>query len=169
MSLDNINISPYLVKELYGDFLINDSVMLAENKEVGTEENVIKFLGKNEKNILVVVAEKDHVFLTEEELAFLMNVLNACAVTIQDSALVNCSSRDEKMYDKLMLQFTPEYIIFAGAKPSSLGFPIEINNYRVQKYNNVNYLCSPALQKISADKEEKKLLWNALKTLFSIG
>ena len=97
-----------------------------------------------------------------------MNILNACKVTMADAALVNSYSNENVVYDKLIKIFTPSTILFIGTEPQSLGFPVQIPMYQVQAYNKQQYLCAPSLQTLSADKEEKKQLWVALKKIFSI-
>ena len=185
MSLDDIKLSPFLVKKLYEKAMIDSS--FAESKTVAdetilkVEENFlnkddsphndvtsIKYLGKNSKNILVLINEPNHAFLGDDELSFLMNVLNACNITMADAALVNTNKDDTVNYEKLMHQFTPEVILFLGTEPQLLGFPVQIPLYQVQKYNKQQYLCAPSLQKLSTDKEEKKQLWLCLKKIFSI-
>ena len=176
MSLDDIKFSPFLVKKLYEKTLIDSSfanpkkvedhaisptekISLKKDKE--SENNfgdTIKYLGKNEKNILILVNEPDHAFLGDDELSFLMNVLSACSVSMVDVAVVNSHNDETVKHKKLVHQFSPSVIIFLGTEPQLLGFPIQIPVYQVQQYNKQQYLCAPSLQKLSIDKEEKKQL-----------
>jgi hypothetical protein len=186
MSLDDIKLSPFLVKKLYENSLVEDAPTLtsigntqkakdenlpiSENKSItikGNFEN-IKFLGKNVKNILIVVDEKEHAFLGDDELSFLMNILNACSVSMQDVALVNASNNNEVIYGNLNAQFEPRIVMFLGTEPQLLNFPVQIPQYKIQAYNNQQYLCAPSLQKLASDKEEKKKLWMVLKVMFGI-
>ena len=181
MSLDNIKLSPFLVKKLYEKTLVVSSFANNENKknadvaidksDVSTtsdSEDVINYLGKNGKHILILVSEKEHKFLGDDELSFLMNILNACNITMADAALVNVYNDENVVYEKLTKTFEPTTILFLGTEPQALGFPVQIPMYQVQAYNKQQYLCAPSLQKLSADKEEKKQLWLALKKIFSI-
>ncbi|MFN0081684.1 MAG: hypothetical protein ACKVOM_04130 [Ferruginibacter sp.] len=146
-----------------------DSVVREDLKE--TENNIqhqIKYLGKNGKNILVLVNEKDHIFLEDDELSFLMKVLSACGINMADVALVNIFTDSNISNQTLTNQFAPAIILFIGTEPQAIGFPIQIPMYQVQSYNKQQYLCTPSLQKLAGDKEEKKLLWNTLKKIFSI-
>ncbi len=168
MSLDNIKISPFLVKELYPYSLIDTWVK--KNGQLLKKENTtdIKFLGANEKNILILVYEKTQLFLGDADLSFLMNILSACSITMKDIALVNCNTADEAFYEKLIKAFAPDVVLFLGTLPQELGFPVQIPNYQVQQYNNQQYLCAPALQILAGDKEQKKQLWLSLKKIFCI-
>jgi hypothetical protein len=186
MSLDDIKLSPFLVKKLYENSLIDDGISSApignakvakdENLGIAEKENVgkkemlgnIKYLGKNAKNILIIVHEKEHAFLGDDELSFLMDILNACNVSMQDVALVNANNNDDVVYENLNAQFEPNIVLFLGTEPQLLNFPVQIPQYKIQAYNNQQYLCAPALQKLASDKEEKKKLWLVLKVLFGI-
>jgi hypothetical protein len=186
MSLDNIKLSPFLVKKLYENSLIDDGISSTsvgnaetakdEKKPISDKTNVtkkgnfdgIKYLGKNARNILIVIDEKDHAFLGDDELSFLMNILNACNVSMQDVALVNASNNADVVYENLNAQFEPSIVLFLGTEPQLLNFPVQIPQYKIQAYNNQQYLCAPSLQKLSSDKEEKKKLWMVLKVMFGI-
>jgi hypothetical protein len=185
MSLDDIKFSPFLVKKLFEKSLIvssfaeiknmqnqpvlNDKTETLKKESISNEDMVtIKFLGKNAKNILVLVNEKEHAFLGDEQLSFLMNILNACNVSMADAALVNINSDESIKYEILMHQFSPEIILFLGTEPQLLGFPVQIPMYQIQQYNKQQYLCAPSLQKLSTDKDEKKQLWLCLKKIFFI-
>jgi hypothetical protein len=186
MSLDDIKLSPFLVKKLYENSLIDthdnakpisnanaakDGINTLVEKNIATKKETvgnIKFLGKNAKNILIIVDEKEHAFLGDDELSFLMNILNACTVSMQDVALVNASNSDDVVYENLNAQFEPRIVLFLGTEPQLLNFPVQIPQYKIQAYNNQQYLCAPSLQKLSSDKEEKKKLWMVLKVLFGI-
>lgn len=186
MGLDDIKLSPFLVKELYGNSMIDNTTnanalgSAKKAKDADIDENnekipqhkktagSIKFLGKNAKNILLIIAEKDHAFLGDEELSFLMNILNACGISMQDVALVNAQDNDAVVYDNLNDQFTPDKIIFLGTEPHLLDFPIQIPTYKIQQYNKQQYLTAPSLQILSSDTAEKKKLWMVLKEMFGI-
>lgn len=182
MSLDNLTLPPYLIQELYENSLVETAGINPKKSvpAIDLSESVgkkgmprvssgnIKYLGNNAKNILIIIDEENHAFLPDAELNFLIAVLEACKVNFEDSALVNCHNNAEATPENLNHQFSPVVLIFLGTEPQLLGFPIQIPQYKVQQYNKQQYMCAPALQVISADKEAKKQLWNALKILFSI-
>jgi len=182
MSLDNLTLPPYLIQELYENSLVETSG-IKPKKSVGSSDQSetvgkkgtpkvsagkIKYLGNNAKNILIVIDEEDHAFLPDPELNFLIAILEACKINFEDCALVNSHNNAEVTHENLNNQFSPVELIFLGTEPQLLGFPIQIPQYKVQQYNKQQFMCAPALQVISADKEAKKQLWNALKILFSI-
>ena len=183
MSLDNLTLPPYLIQELYENSLVDTAVSKGKKKVASADEpetvgkkgtvrvteGSIKFLGNNAKNILIIVDEENHAFLPDAELTFLITVLEACKINFDDCALVNFHKNAEVTPENLSTQFSPTILLFLGTEPQLLGFPIQIPQYKVQQYNKQQYMCAPTLQEISADKEAKKQLWNALKILFLIG
>ena len=186
MGLDNIKLSPFLLKELYENNLLEtkktQSPIAIEEKakdaniENATnkiaveirEEDIIKYLGKNEKNILLLVNRETHAFIDDEALNFLMAILNACGMSMQDVALVNVHNDDNAVYEKLNAQFNPSSIVFFDTAPHLLNFPVKIPLYKIQKYNNQQYLCASSLAALSQNKEEKKQLWGCLKVMFGM-
>ena len=181
MSLDHLILTPFLIKELYENSLTDIdskpgkipsvSKPVLKNKDAGFPgpANKIAFLGNNNKKILVAVNENSHPFLADDALNFLITVLGACQISMEDIALVNCCNNTAAVYKTLNEQFSPAVILFLGTEPQNLGFPVQIPFYRVQNYNGQQYLCAPALQTLASDKEAKKKLWTSLKQLFSIG
>ncbi len=184
MGLDNIKLSAFLMKELYeNDLVENDAAkkpILASKKakdsEIDTEttlaKNVsagtIKYLGKNEKNILLLIYRETHAFLDDDALSFLMSILNACNLSMQDVALVNVHNDADAVYEKLNAQFEPSKIIFFDTAPHLLNFPVKIPTYKLQNYNNQQYLCAASLSTLMQNKEEKKQLWMLLKVMFGV-
>jgi len=178
MSLDNLKLSPFLVKELYENSLTG--IESVEPKDAPAKKTVqakanaasgkgTRFLGENKKNIVVAVTEKEYPFAAEDDLNFLINILRACNISLEDIALVNCCNNSAAVYEPLNIQFSPGIILFLGTEPQQLGFPVQIPQNRIQKYKGQQYLCAPSLQQLASDKEAKKALWTALKQLFSIG
>ena len=89
-------------------------------------------------------------------------------MTMQHVALVNVHNNEEAVYEKLNAQFEPNQIVFFDTAPHLLNFPVQIPLYKIQKYNNQQYLCAASLSQIAQDKEEKKKLWGGLKVLFDV-
>jgi hypothetical protein len=166
MSLDNIQLPPVLMQDLYKKSLIDlDS---RQKTEAPAATGNWPFLGKNEKSIVLIVNEKDTALLSETDLAFLMGVLGACKLSMADVALLNLFKIPGMDYEGIMQQFIPSKVLFFGVEPADVGFPLQFPQYKLQNYNNQTYLCAPPLAVLAAQKEQKILLWGCLKTLFSI-
>ena len=166
MSLDNIQITPDLIQGLYKKTLVDLDTQQAKTDLLN--ENQWIFLGKNEKNILIIVNEKDTAFLKDEDLNFLMGILSACNLSMVDIALMNYFKKQDMTYLMLMDKFAPEKIIFFGLEPAALDFPLQFPHYQLQKYNHQTYLSAPTLGILAKNIQQKKQLWNCLKNLFPI-
>jgi DNA polymerase III psi subunit len=164
MSLDNIQLSPFLVQHLYKKSLVEQ----VQQKKTATaaEEQSIAFLGKNEKGILIIADEKDTAFLTDADLALLVGILTACKLSLADIALVNFDKNRDMEYGQLMQQFKPVFVLMFGVSPGQLDFPLSFPHFQLQQYNHQTYLCSPALKILAAEKEQKKELWTSLQKHF---
>jgi len=165
MSLDNIQLPHHIITGLYNKTL----VLLEKNTRSPHKESEddITFLGKNAKKILVIVAERECNFLADEDLDFLIKMLNACQISLADIALVNLSN-NYIHYQKLIDQFSPESILLFGLAPANIELPTHFPNFQLQKYNSRNFVTAPALKTLASNTSEKKLFWTVLKTLFQL-
>lgn len=166
MSLDNIQLSPFLMQELYKNSLIDGDNSQPGTKSLKTDETL--FLGKNQKNILVIVDEEELLYLSDENLNFLIGILGACKLSLSDIALLNFGKSRDINYKTLQEKFKPGIILFFGVDPAILEFPLQFPHYQLQSYNKQTYLSAPALDVLAADKQQKQQLWASLKKLFSI-
>lgn len=166
MSFENIQLPPFLIQDLYKDLLID------ENKSQLTSDTLkkaeISYLGKNEKNILVLVNEENIPFIADNDLNFLVDILSACKLSMADIALVNFHHIRPLNSKVLTAQFNPTKNILFGVEPSALGLPLHFPHYQIQQYNNQTYLSGPSLKELAADKQLKQQLWDSLKKLFSL-
>ncbi|MFT3910607.1 MAG: hypothetical protein QM737_14370 [Ferruginibacter sp.] len=167
MSLDNFQLPPFLAGELYRNSLVDLDSKQLKNKSLKGADNLL-YLGSNKKNILLIVNEENAVYLPEDDLNFLIDILTACKLSLADTALINCHKNPGISYKTLQKHFKPETIICLDIDLASLEFPLEFPNYQVQQYNNQSYLAAPSLKKLASDKQEKIQLWNCLKKIFSI-
>ena len=100
MSLDNIQLNNRVVADLYRNALINldnDQPVSASS----TSKN-LEYLGKNGKQILLLLKEPQHKYVEENDLAFLSKILSAVNLTLADVAIVNCHENSAAHYENLM-------------------------------------------------------------------
>ncbi len=166
MSLDNFQMPPFLASELYKDSLVDLDSKQLKNKSLKKDEPI--FLGGNKKNILVIVYDENAQYLADEDLNFLIDILVACKLSLDEIALINFHRNPDINYQLLLKYFKPHSILCLGADLGSLQFPLKFPDYQVQQYNNQSYLSAPSLKILAADKKEKLQLWNCLKKIFSI-
>jgi hypothetical protein len=165
MSLDNIQLSPFLVHQLYKKTLYE--IDTNQQTTVLQKAPPISFLGKNEKNILVLVNEPDAAFLPDADLNLLVGILTACKLSLADIALVNCDKQVDASYDQLMIQFSPSTVFLFGVAAKELGFPLHFPHFQLQQYNEQTYISAPTLKTLSENKEQKKELWACLQKYIS--
>jgi hypothetical protein len=163
MSFDNIQLSPLLLKELYKDVLVDLTEDSNSSSSVPTDK--ISFLGRNSKNILLLVNVPDVPFLEDKDLDFLTGILSACKLSVADIALVNLKDKVIGI-EELNKSFSPEKIILFGTGSSEINLPLQFPDYQIQQYNGQTFLSSPSLKELASDKDLKRQLWESLQKLF---
>jgi hypothetical protein len=179
MGLNDMNLSAFLVENLYRNHLIENGInenLTLDEKNAKDEKNTtktaqksnLKYLGKNEQNILLLVNDGEHKFLGDEELTLLLNILGACNINMQHVALVNAAHYTAISSEEIEEVFAPKFLLFFGTEPQQFEYPLQIPMYKIQAYNSKKFLTAPDLNTLQQNKEEKKKLWLALKELFAI-
>jgi len=167
MSLDNIQLPAIVLQDLFKNSLVDIDTGIAKTPVEKTTG--IAFLGNNQKQVTIIANDTTTIYLPDEELNFLMGILNACKLSMADVALVNIAKPGAVTYTKIQEELNAETILLFGVAPAELQLPLQFPHYQIQKFNNQVYLAAPSLTAIAADKAEKTKLWNCLKQIFSIG
>src|SRR5215203_524335 len=158
MGLNNIQLKPNILADLYKNSLI-------ETNATGVKQ--VKYLGDNQKNVLVIVSHHSAPFLTDPELNFLTTVLGACKLSIADIGIINRSHCEVTDLQNIISTEGRNVLLF-GTEPLSIGLPINFPAFQLQAFNNRTYLHAPSLSQIESDKALKARLWNSLKAMFRI-
>ena len=166
MSLDNIKLPAFLVEELYRDSLVKLTPEHLTTTVLQEEE--LSFLGNNKHNILLIVNEPGYAFLKDEDLRFLLDILGACKLSMEDIALINFDKNPGIRYPDLLSRFAAGKLLFFGIEPTVLGVPLQFPYYQLQQYDNKTFLNAPSLRQLAANKKEKLLLWTNLRKLFQV-
>ena len=138
MGLNNIQLKPNVLADLYKNSLIETNA---------TEVKQVKYLGDNQKNILVIVSHHSVPFLTDQELNFLTTVLGACILSIADIGIIN-RSHCEVTDLQNMINTEGRNVLLFGTEPLSIGLPINFPAFQLQAFNNRTYLHAPVLSQI---------------------
>jgi len=167
MSLDNFQLPPHLLSELY-----KNSLVVLDDKQTNTDslkEENFNFLGDHLKNILILVKDSESVHLNDSDLNFLSGILSACKLNIADVAILNMHRNTNTSLEKILSYFNPKAIISFDFNLAEIT-ELKINNtkYEILKINGTPLLNSATLNYVSNNIDDKKKLWGCLKTMFSI-
>jgi len=163
MSLNNIQLNPVLLADLYPHSLVETSIT------TNTPTKSIKFLGNNKKNILLIVSKDNVAYLEDEELSFLSNILGACKLSLADIAIVNEKRLpEETTYIDLIKELNSRSVLLFDVPSQSIDLPFNFPQFQIQVFDQRSYLSAPSLKEIESDKSLKAALWGCLKNLFSL-
>ena len=178
MGLNNIQLPASVIVDLYRSSLVDTSTN-DTNESFSKSETIVvisdnhtnnqwKHLGENKKNILIVVDYADAVYLPDEELSFLMNMLSACKLSLADVAIVNRNSYKEKEYKELLALFKSRVVFLFGIDPVSFGLPVSFPHFQIQPFAKATFLFAPSLEEHKKDELLKSKLWVCLRRIFAI-
>lgn len=171
MSLNDIRLTPSITAALFRSSLIEAATSGTAQKIIPEQtqpETAWKFLGNNEKKILVVVSCDNIVHLPDEELSFLTNILSACKLTLGDVAIVNMNNYSGYTYKEFTGHFTSKKVLLFGVDPLAFGLPVSFPHFQVQAFSNCDFLYSPSLNERNVDQLFKSKLWVSLRRIFGI-
>ena len=177
MNLNNIELPASVVADLYHTSLILTNEIFVEKKAIketpqhsGTTETTApwKWLGDNQKNILIIVNNNSVVHLPDNELSFLSGILGACKLNLADVAIVNLNNHLTATYKELNSFFKSKIVFLFDVEPASFGLPMSFPHYQIQAFAGSSFLFSPSLKDLENDKVQKSKLWVCLKRLFNL-
>ena len=166
MSLNGIQLPALVLQELFAHSLIDTGQ--ANNLTGPVPGLPFAYLGNNQKNVAIIVDYPESVYCTDEELNFLLNILSACKLTMEDIALLNHNKNPNITYQDIFKHLHAVKILLIGVSPADIQLPMDFPYYQIQRYNNQVYLSAPGLKLIKEDREQKTRLWVSLKQVFSI-
>lgn len=166
MSLNNIQLPPVTLQGLFKNTLVENAFI--QPQQASSPKKALVVLGKNQKQIAIIVTNDEALYLPDEQLNFLLGILAACKLTMEDVALINIKKNDAFTYKTLSTELQAAIIFLFGVGPSQIGLPLQFPDYQVQQYNKQLYLSSPLLTVLQDDKVEKSKLWTCLKQVFSL-
>lgn len=161
MSLNNINLNAQMIADLYPDTLV-EITSTSESKK----EKKLRYLGDNQKQITILVNNKEVPFLNDGEFNFLTSILTACKLSIADVAIVNLASNNNP--EELTTELNSKIVLLFEVTPAEINLPINFPHFQVQQFNKRTYLYAPAFSIIENDKAVKIKLWQSLKTIFNL-
>ena len=174
MNLNRIQLPASVVADLFKNSLVETEGTLSEQensfslKKPDASSNKWKYLGENQKNILIVVNNDTTVHLPDTDLSFLINMLGACKLSLADVTIINGNNYDEINYKEMIAQFSSRIIFLFGIEPVSFGLPVSFPHFQLQPFANATFLFTPSLEECNNDPLLKSKLWVCLRRLFNI-
>lgn len=163
MSLNDIVLPVKSIVSLYKNSLVEDQSF---NTPKPLQQSSVAILGKNLRRIIILVTNKEAAFLPDDELNFLLGILSACKLNMDDVGIVNLAKNKGLSYTQIINDSKAEKLLLFGVKPDELALPFSFPHYQLQRYNEQLYLAAPALSNLQDNKDEKLKLWNCLKQIF---
>ena len=166
MSLDNINLPPLVLQQLFTHTLIEAK----NNPTVDSKSTEKPFLtlGNNQKKVLILVESEETLYLPDNQLNFLLGILAACNLTMEDVVILNIKKNPSVNYQRITDELKSEKVFLFGLLPDQIELPVNFPTYQIQKFNNQVYLAAPALSNFHDNKAEKTRLWICLQQIFNI-
>jgi len=192
MPLNNIQLHPFLLADLYRNSLIetgevsnaqetdlNDPVqektvvkkidsLIRDPMAPDSYENRWKYLGDYKKNILFIVRYTNATYLPDEQLNFLTSILGACKLSLGDIAILNLATLPAGVYKTISEQFKSRVTVLFGITPTDFAMPVNFPEFQVQALNNCTFLHTPVLEQLETDKVLKSKLWVCLRRIFGV-
>lgn len=175
MNSDNKLLPGFVLADLFRNSLVimddEPKVQKEQPKTVITNTERQWYLGSNLRKIVLLVNEKESVYLPDDSLQFLSSILGACKLNLGDVAIVN-HHNDPVNYSFLKEKLTPNHLILFGVSAKEIQLPFMVPHYQVQKHDNRSFLLAPHLHTMLGNSQEAKLekskLWLCLKNMFGI-
>jgi hypothetical protein len=123
---------------------------------------VFKYLGKNQKNVLILVNDGDNDVSTEGGRELLRNLVKAMQLTANDFALLNYCNYTHVKFEELSKFFSSRLILGFGVSPAQLGLKDQ-PQHSVGNQGDIQLIFTGRLDLLAGDQDGKKKLWSSLK------
>lgn len=140
------------------------STIVAEVKTPTAEAVVFKYLGKNQKNILILVNDAGNDVSTDKGKELLRNIVKALLLTANDFALLNYAAYAGTGFEEFKSFFNSKLVFAFGVTPSHLGLEEQPVN-EIIMHGAAQLIFSGNLDQLADDQMGKKTLWGSLKKL----
>ncbi|OAQ38648.1 hypothetical protein A5893_14680 [Pedobacter psychrophilus] len=122
-----------------------------------------KYLGDNNKYVLIIVNEPNFDFLNKKDLTFLTKILGAKKLEINDVAIINLAKYPSLDFNDLKSFFGFSKLITFGINPKILKVDGSVPNKKFM-FKDIAILGTWDLYKLDEDVKKKTTFWNELKT-----
>jgi hypothetical protein len=140
----------------------------AVNEAAGTplhvQETSFNYLGKNQKNILILVNDDLNEVSSAQGRELLRNLLKAIGWTANDFALVNYAHYKKTAYAAFETFFNCKLVLAFGLTADDLGLPPS-PSHRIVEQQGAKMIFTNNLHDLAGDQASKKILWDSLQQL----
>jgi hypothetical protein len=164
-----INEEIYLVKDQVNDTKLQKPSQPKEKANDIVEQTIntqdkpsFRYLGENNKYILILVKEPEAEVLKKEDLNFLLKILSAIKLDLNDVAIVNIEKNQNLNFKALKDFFACNKIITFGINPKILEITTAVANKK-SFFEDTPILGTWELSKLQQDVSKKTIFWNELK------
>lgn len=164
LSTDEVIVSESQLVMVGSEPPVSPVVSLPLPVEVPKESPSFKFLGKNSRNILILVNDPDHEVSDEKGRELLRKIVKSVNLSANDFALLNYASYTGASYAQLQQHFSSVLIFVFGVTPEQLKMKAYPQNSIVLE-GEVRLIFSSELKTLDGDSTAKKVLWASLKQL----
>jgi hypothetical protein len=178
---EKLRLPDFLLADLYKNFLVEIEPTITKDQHTEEPEIIkpveanptgkIKYFGENGKKVTIVVHQAEAIYLKEDDLAFLINILKACNLTISDIAIVNTSSQPVT-FQQLKEQLGSKFVLLFNVDPSAIKLPFIVPAFQVQNFDSSIVMMVPPLSSLNLANQEGRILktklWMSLKQMFGI-
>jgi len=123
-----------------------------------------KYLGKNQKNVLILVKDSQNDVSSERGRELLRNIVKALQLTANDFALLNYAAYANTPFDSLHQFFSSKLVLAFGVQATELGLGDKLPNTLVLE-QQIQMVFSQNLDLLAEDQQGKKSLWGSLKQI----
>jgi len=177
MGINDLKLSDAVVASLYRETLVSrDGPAPPENAlksalPLEIADTGIPFLGKNLRSICFLVSYPDVEFIPEEQLSFLLKILQACKCRLDDIALINTKNHPVDI-NNLKSRLNPRIIFLWGETPIVNGIDQEFPDMTISTWKSISFVPVRQVELMSRNNPEglalKRNLWVSLKKLFNL-
>ncbi|MNK09172.1 hypothetical protein D3C87_271220 [compost metagenome] len=123
-----------------------------------------KYLGKNEKSILILVNDSQNPVSTPQGTELLRKLVLSINLKNADFALLNYSAYNNAKFEHLHSFFACKLVISFGVPPLTLGLGEQLR-HQLHVVNDIKMIFTHNLHDLETDIPAKKTLWGTLKNL----
>jgi hypothetical protein len=153
----------FFTEDIY--LLPEDNVTAVVEKNESVKVNVaFKYLGKNQRNILILVNDHQNDVSTEQGRELLRKLVKAIGLTANDFALVNYAAYKEQKFNDFKAAFNCDLVLAFGVEAADLGLPQQVQHQLIN-YGDIKLVFTTNLADLDQDQASKKLLWASLQQL----